>query len=414
MSTFWFVTAPLYSHTDWGGLLNTAKVLKKSRHQVLWVSSQPLAQHIETAGLDFAPIPQTGWLWPPPPKPDLSQIAPQEAVMLRYRRALDTWLSEDLVRQAVEALLTLAARIGRPDAMVIDPFLTAAAIAAEKLDVPLIVGGWPAQADLNAEAMFPVQKALGKESQQRIARLCEHFGVHGVNFSGGVTPSIRSPLLHVCYFTRSWYRSEMTTLLEQNVFVGGKAQLPDDAPPQWLQDIPDDWPLVLITLGTVFTGDLGFFSWAAQSAYREGLVPIVVLGRNPIDPEQKAQLKRALPPHTRLLNWAPFDHVLPRAAIIIHHGGMGTTHRAVVHGRVQIAVPHAADQRVQARRIAMAKVGLNLSAQDVQQGKIREGIHALLSDERTIARAQKLAEEMAALGGIERAAKEILKVIQML
>ncbi len=66
---------------------------------------------------------------------------------------------------------------------------------------------------------------------------------------------------------------------------------------------------------------------------------------------------------------------------MIHHGGMGTTHAALIHGVPQIVVPHAADQRGQARRVAQAKVGLNLTAHDVKQGMLFEGVKALASDE---------------------------------
>ena len=74
--------------------------------------------------------------------------------MLRYKRALDTWLSEALVAEAVEALLDLEDEIGGPDAIVSDPFLSASAIAAELLDVPLVICGWPAQATLDATMRF--------------------------------------------------------------------------------------------------------------------------------------------------------------------------------------------------------------------------------------------------------------------
>ena len=47
----------------------------------------------------------------------------------------------------------------------------------------------------------------------------------------------------------------------------------------------------------------------------------------------------------------------------------------------QIVVPHAADQRIQARRVAEAKVGLHLTAHDVRQGQLREGVRALLEAE---------------------------------
>ncbi|MFW5696250.1 MAG: nucleotide disphospho-sugar-binding domain-containing protein [Phototrophicaceae bacterium] len=411
MANFWFVSAPLYSHTDWGGLLKTAQALQALGHQITWVSGDAIGRAIQQAGLDFQPVRATGWLWPPPPPPDLSQIAPQEAVTLRYTRALNTWLTEDLVAEGTQALLELAGEIGPPDGMVSDPFLSAAALAAEALDVPLIIGGWPAQGDLNAANLFPVQRHLSSESQQRIASLCRRFNLSGSNFSHGATPSIISPHLHICYFTRDWYIAETDTLLPQNHFVGGAPAPPSDQPPDWLTSVPADFSIALITLGTVFTGDLGFFSWAAQAAAREGLVPVVVIGWNPVEPDKKAELLRALPRGTRLLNWAPFEHVLPRTRLMIHHGGMGTTHAAVVHAVPQIVVPHAADQRVQAKRVAQAKVGLNLSAHDVRQGMLQEGTRALLTDARVFENARELAAEMAALGGPQRAAELIAAIV---
>ncbi len=407
MSKFWFVSAPLYSHLDWGGFLKTAQALIRRGHDVTWVSENTLAGALAAANIPFTPIRKTGWLWPPPPVPDLTKIPPQEAVMLRYRRALDTWLSEPLVGDATASLLEVAGEIGTPDAIVTDPFLTAAALAAEALDLPLAVGGWVAQKDLNEDFLFPVQKSLGAESSGRIERLKERFGLRGVNFASGPTPSILSPHLHVSYFCERWYESDQANLLPQTLFVGGKPNPPQGAPPEWLSAIPAETPLALITLGTIFTGDLGFFSWAAQAAARAGFVPLVVIGWNPIAPEDKAKLIAALPKTTRLLNFVPFDHVLPRVGLMIHHGGMGTTHAALIHGIPQIVVPHAADQRGQARRVAQAKVGLNLTAHDVKQGLLAEGVRAVANDERVRQTALDLAAELAVLGGAERAAEAI-------
>jgi MGT family glycosyltransferase len=411
MAKFWVISAPLFSHTDWGGYLKTAQQLQRLGHKVTWVSGENLRRPIEAAGLPFAAVAQTGWLWPPPPAPDVSTMPPAEAVMLRYRRALDTWLSEDLVGSAVEALLVLADEQGAPDVLVTDPFLTAAALAAEKLDVSLAVCGWIAQRELNEDGLFPVQRSLGSESQQRIARLGERFGLEGRYFAKGPTPSILSPYLHISYFTESWYQADAANLLPQTLFVGGMPDLPSTTAPDWLQAIPEEVPLALITLGTTFTGDLGFFSWAAQAAARAGYLPVVVIGWNPIEPEAKQQLVNALPKNTRLLNFVPFNHVLPRTRLMIHHGGMGTTHAAVVHGIPQIVVPHAADQRGQARRVAQAKVGLNLSAHDVRQGMLWEAAKALSKDSRVQENARHLAAEMASLGGAPIAAQALTELL---
>lgn len=404
MANFWFVSAPLFSHTDWGGFLKTAQALIRLGHAVTWVSENALAGTLAAAGVPFAPIRRTGWLWPPPPAPDVTAMPPQEAVMLRYRRALDTWLSESLIADAVEALVELAGEIGAPDLIVTDPFLTAAALAAEKLDVPLAVCGWPAMHELNEEHLFPVQKVLGQESQQRLQRLCQRFGLSGRNFAKGATPSILSQRLHISYFSESWYQADVHNLLEQTHFVGGLPETPTDTPPQWLLEIPAEAPLAFITLGTTFTGDLGFHSWSAQAAARAGYLPVVAIGWNPIAPDEKAKLIAALPKQTRLLNFVPLAHVLPRARLMIHHGGMGTTHAAVVYGVPQVVVPHAADQRGNARRVAQAKVGLNLTARDVKQGMLFEGVRALAQDEGVQQNARRLAAEFAALGGAEQAA----------
>ena len=105
--------------------------------------------------------------------------------MLRYKRALDTWLSEDLVAEGVTSLMKLAEKSRKPDVMVTDPFLSASALAAEALDVPLAVSGWPAQRELNDEFLFPVQKTLGTDSQERLKRLCERFRAERQQFRSG-------------------------------------------------------------------------------------------------------------------------------------------------------------------------------------------------------------------------------------
>lgn len=405
---FWFISAPLYGHLDWGGFLKTAKTLYTQGHQVTWVSEATIGDAVTAAGIPFVPVRKTGWLWPPPPAPDLSAIPPQQAVMLRYTRALDTWLSEELVGEAVESLIELGNERGKPDVIITDPFLSAAALAAELLDVPLAVCGWPAMRELQEEFLFPVQKTLGSESQDRIARLCARFGLEGANFAKGPTPSILSPHLHVSYFSERWYLSDANNLLPQTLFVGGRPTPPKDEPPQWLTDIHA--PLALITLGSVFTGDLGFFAWAAQAVAHIGYVPVVVIGWNPISPEAKTELKAALPKVTRLLNWVDFDHVLPRTKMIVHHGGMGTTHAALIHGIPQMVVPHAADQRGQARRVAQAKVGLNLTAHDVRHGALLEGAKALANDAGVQANARQFAEELWALGGVDKAAEALIAI----
>ncbi len=408
MARFWFTSAPLPGHLDWGGLLKTAQALGDAGHEVLWVSEERIGGLVTQAGVPFAAIPYTGWRWPPPPLPTMANFVNENMVTLRYRRALDTWLSADLVAQGAEALRDLAERVGAPDVIVTDPFLAAAALAAEMLDVPLIVGGWASGPPLDEDQMLYVQRQLGAEAKSRIDRLCEQFGLRGVNFSDGPAPSIQSPLLHISYFSPTWHQGE--PVLPQTEFVGGRVTPPRDDPPQWLTDIPPDQPLGMVTLGSTFTGDLAFFAQGAQAVAAADMIPIVVIGPGPLAPAQKERLKAALPGGTRLLNWVDYDQVLPRLRVIVHHGGMGTTHAAIVHAIPQVIVPHAADQRGQARRARQAKVGLELTPLDARRGHLVDAVRAITSTEWVLERVRALAQEFAALGGPPRAAHLLAEI----
>lgn len=410
MANIWCVSAPLFGHLDWGGFLKTAQALQAQGHTVRWVSQAPILPFVEKKGLSTAVVPVTGWLWPPPPAPDLTTIMPHEAMFLRYKRALDTWLSTDLVIEGTQALLDLADEIGAPDVIVTDPFLTASALAAEKMNVPLAVCGWPAMPDLDENNLYYIQRDLADESQKRLSTILEAFNLKGENFSRGATPGIQSPHLHISYFSRYWHQADPHSL-PQTHFVGGQAETPTTPTPTWFEHLPDNKPLVLITLGSVFTGDLGFFAWAAQGAHQSGMQPIVVIGYTRLEPVQKAELKAALPAGTIMLNWVDFDHIMPRLSTIVHHGGMGTTHAALLHGVPQVIVPHAADQRSQAVRASNAKVGLNLTAHDVQRGQLRPAINAIAKDAKVKDTCVKMAAKFTELGGPTKAAELIAELV---
>src|SRR2546423_13238345 len=88
---------------------------------------------------------------------------------------------------------------------------------------------------------------------------------------------------------------------------------------------------------------------------------------------------------------------------------MGTTHRAVVESVPQVVVPHAADQRGQARRVAQAKVGLSLTAHDVKNSQLLPAIRAVTSDPKGLENAMQLAGEFASLGGARKGAGMLLR-----
>lgn len=406
MANFWFVSAPIRSHTDWGGMHLTAEELNRAGHRVSWLSGPEIDGMFCNSQISFHSLQETGWHWPPPM--DLKSHPPAEAMKLRYTRALDTWLTVERVKAGGEDIIKCAKENGQPDAIISDPFLPAAALAAEALAIPFAVAGIPAMRPLTREDLLPIQNELAKASKNRLKELCTHFAVQGRNISGGATPRVQSQELHLSYFTKRWYLADEAKLQPQNTYCGGLIPTTHtDSRLKWLQDIPDEKPLALITLGTTFKGNLGLYSRAANAASRAGCVPIIVLGNLPLSTEEKQALISTLPPMSRLLQWVSFRHILPRIKLAIQHGGMGTTHALLLYGIPQIVVPQLADQRVQAKRVAQAKVGLHLNAHEVQWGKLDEAAHALLSAPSVRENARLFAEEMQSLGGPIKAAETL-------
>lgn len=388
-----FVSAQLPGHLDWGGYLRTATQLQQMGQTVLWASGKAVEPLVQTSGVPFHVLPETGWRWPPPPP--LTPSAEVDVLALRRlraERALDQWLDVTRVTRATEALITLG-RSFRPDLIVGENFVGAAAIAAEVLQLPFIVVGWPA---------MPPQVAAGDETVIALARtrlqaILAHFQATGRNWTSTGAPAVLSPQLHLTYWSPRWYSG--FTLLPQTQHVGGRA--PTAAEPGWLSE---DEPLVFITLGTSFGQDANFFTNAATAAERLGCIPIVVLGGQ-FSREQRQALQARLPANAQVYEHVDFARLLPRIAVAIHHGGAGTTHALVIHGVPQIIVPHAADQAHQAQGIVRSGVGLYLPAKEATADRFVQALAQLLPDlSKYRANAQVLREEFASLGGIKRAA----------
>jgi rhamnosyltransferase subunit B len=74
------------------------------------------------------------------------------------------------------------------------------------------------------------------------------------------------------------------------------------------------------------------------------------------------QLPRLLPDTIRHCSYAPFQKLFPLAAAVVHHGGAGTTAKALASGTPQLILPLAWDQPDNAARVHKLGVGTWLKA----------------------------------------------------
>jgi UDP:flavonoid glycosyltransferase YjiC (YdhE family) len=128
--------------------------------------------------------------------------------------------------------------------------------------------------------------------------------------------------------------------------------------------LPDWWPgnddpLVYLSFGSV-AGTLDFvfpqLYRAALEALAELPARVLVTIGNAREPEQLGPL----PPNVHVERWVPQADVAARAAVMVVHGGYGTTHGALMSGVPLVVVPLFADQPHNARRVAELGAGIAL------------------------------------------------------
>jgi rhamnosyltransferase subunit B len=107
---------------------------------------------------------------------------------------------------------------------------------------------------------------------------------------------------------------------------------------------------VVFSLGTSVVGK----GPAADSFYRESLKAVRILkvrslflvGKDP-----QSHFPVSLPEGVAAVDHAPFSKLFPRAAAVVHQGGIGTIGHALRAGRPQLVVPFGVDQPDNAQRV---------------------------------------------------------------
>jgi len=88
-----------------------------------------------------------------------------------------------------------------------------------------------------------------------------------------------------------------------------------------------------------------------------------------------------LPPHALHAAYAPFSRVLPRAAAVVHHGGIGTCAQGLAAGIPQLLMPMAFDQPDNAMRLRRLGVGDWVVPRRFTASRVARSLEQLLADE---------------------------------
>jgi rhamnosyltransferase subunit B len=387
--------------------------LRDHGHRITLVAGEPYRGLAERHGLAFEPLitaeESAAWLG----HPDFWH--PIKTVPLSARWGVR------LIDRQYQLLARLAA--GSPSVLVAQPAIFAASLVHEKHSVPLVhlllqPGLIPS---VEAPPVMPAFPLPGW-APRPVARLFwRSIDLVGDLLVGRHLNRIRGALglKPVKRIFQEWWARLVLGLF-----------------PSWYGPPQSDWPAQIQLLGfPSFEGgvagelsdDLAAFCAAGPAPiaftlgtgmshgareFRAALEACALLGARGIFlTRHPAQLPEPLPPFARSCSFAPFTRLFPRCAAVFHHGGVGTTARALAAGTPQLILPLAFDQMDNAARVRRLGAGQDLRSRSARPAEIARALVQITSPA-TQARCREIAGRFDGKDVLAEAAQRVEEAVR--
>lgn len=186
--------------------------------------------------------------------------------------------------------------------------------------------------------------------------------------------------------------------------------------PSWFAPVAPDWPRPLVE------GDFQLFETNTQHGFSAELSTFLAAGEKPLVftpgtgnlhaaeffacalsainklgrraiflTKEQGQVPSSIPQSVLWQPYVPLAALLPHAAALVHHGGIGTTAEALRSGTPQLIAPFAWDQFDNGARIASLGVGMVIPAKGLQARKLARSLQILCDSESIRAQCSQLA-----------------------
>jgi rhamnosyltransferase subunit B len=205
--------------------------------------------------------------------------------------------------------------------------------------------------------------------------------------------------------------------------------------PDWFAPTQPDWPRPLVRCGfplfdpdpqaaisselrqflgqggrpLVFTPGTG--NRQARAYFRHAIEAARLLGERAILlTPHRDQLPPELPRHVLWQEYVPLRTLLPQVALLVHHGGIGTTAEALHAGTPQLVVPLAHDQFDNGARVEALGVGVSLPATRLSTRRLVKRLEGLLDDQGLAGRCRAVAGNV----GRDPEVEEVVQALEVL
>lgn len=241
---------------------------------------------------------------------------------------------------------------------------------------------------------------LGKRASRPLAkpwyRLRSELGLPRTK-EGNPLADSHSPFLVLGLFSK-WFADKQSDWPAQTVVTGFPFFESDDERelPEALSEFLDNGPPpIVFTLGSAVSRNPGsFYEVGIEAAMKLGQRAVVVTGKDPageIAPASKDWIA---------VEYAPFGKLFPKAALVVHHGGAGTTALAMRAGRPMLIVPFAWDQPDHAARVTRLGIGRSISKNRYKVDRVAKELKRLIETPSYAERAKEVGERIRKEDGV--------------
>ncbi len=411
--------------------LAIAGELRRRGHRPVIATSAVYRNKVEAENIDFASV-----------RPDVEELLEDPALLRKlWHPARGTeYLLRDYLAPCIEqAYEDLTRACLGADLLVTHVVVYAAPIVAEvsKLpwlsvalqpsiflsasDPPILPPTWlrhlyPLGRQVIA-GMFALGKARVRHWVRPVIDLRRRLGLPARE--NPVFESAFSPLGTLALFSRyfaapqpDWPRGVTVTgfVLYDRLGVGFREHAsgePQESPEELAEFLAKGPAPVLFTLGSSAVMHPGtFFEQSIAAARKLGVRAILLVGN-----QSRDRFQGRLSDSMFVARYAPFSTVMPKASVIVHQGGIGTTAQALYAGRPMLVVPWSHDQPDNAERLRRLGVCRTLQRSNYTAETVARELRMLLETPQYAKRAKEIRDQLLREDGLVTASDKIEAVL---
>ncbi|HET8782283.1 MAG TPA: nucleotide disphospho-sugar-binding domain-containing protein, partial [Pyrinomonadaceae bacterium] len=147
-----------------------------------------------------------------------------------------------------------------------------------------------------------------------------------------------------------------------------------------------------------------FFRESIEAAKQLGQRAVLLIGDERNHPGE-------LPDNMIAVDYVPYEMLMPRASVVVHHGGVGTTSQGLLAGVPTLIVPFAFDQSDNAEHAARLGVSRTVYRNKYRAPRVATELNRLLSEPAYAQLAREVRAQLKQENGPARAADLIEQML---